>query len=208
MTRNVARRTYLGLGLALGIVLLALAFRGVDLTTLMTALAATDPRLVALGLVTVAATALAKTFRWGLLFYPRHRNLPFGRLFSAIVIGQTINFLLPARLGELARAYLMGETEGQQKLFALGTIAVEKLLDGVMLLFVLALLFVIMPLPDWLRMAGATTGLVLACLLVAILLLTGQRKAMLSALDQVCRLVPSLERSRLVTHDLAAGRPD
>jgi len=160
----------------------------------MTALAATDPRLVALGLVTVAATALAKTFRWGLLFYPRHRNLPFGRLFSAIVIGQTINFLLPARLGELARAYLMGETEGQQKLFALGTIAVEKLLDGVMLLFVLALLFVIMPLPDWLRMAGATTGLVLACLLVAILLLTGQRKAMLSALDQVCRLVPSLER--------------
>jgi uncharacterized protein (TIRG00374 family) len=97
-------------------------------------------------------------------------------------------------VGELGRAYLIGENEGQSKLFALGTIVVEKLLDGAMLLLVLALLFLVMPLPDWLRMAGATTGLALACLLVAILLLTGQRKAILAALERVGRHVPGMQR--------------
>jgi uncharacterized protein (TIRG00374 family) len=194
MSRSTVQKVSLAAGVALGVILLILAFRGAHPAAVITALAATDPRLVALGLVAVGATVVAKTFRWGLLFYPRHRSLRFSNLFSAIVIGQTMNLLLPARVGELGRAYLIGENEGQSKLFALGTIVVEKLLDGAMLLLVLALLFLVMPLPDWLRMAGATTGLALACLLVGILLLTGQRKAILAALERVGRHVPGMQR--------------
>ena len=192
--KRAVRKVSLAVGLALGVLLLALAFRGVDTSALAGALARTDLRLLALGLITVAATTGAKTHRWGLLFYPSHGDLRFGRLLSAILIGQMMNFLLPARLGELARAYLIAEMEGQHKLFALGTIVVEKLLDGFMLLFLLALLFLLMPLPDWLRIPGATMGLVLAGLLVAILLLTGQRESILRAMDRFCQLVPVLER--------------
>ncbi len=194
ISRSSVWKASLATGVALGIVLLILAFRGVRPTALLMAVEATDARLVALGLVTVAATIAAKTFRWGLLFYPRHRNLRLSHLFSAMVIGQTMNFLLPARVGELARAYLIGESEGQSKLFALGTIIVEKLLDGAMLLLVLASLFVVMPLPDWLRMAGATAALALGSLLVAIVLLTGQRDSILAALRRASRIVPGLER--------------
>jgi uncharacterized protein (TIRG00374 family) len=193
-SKTAVRRLSLGVGLALGVLLLALAFRGVDPSSLMAALAKTDPTLVILALATVAATMGAKAHRWGLLFYPSHRDLRFGRLLSALLIGQMMNSLLPARLGELARAYLIGETEGQHKLFALGTIVVEKLLDGLMLLLLLALLFLLMPLPDWLRIPGATTGLALAGLLAAILLLTGQRERILGAMDRLCQLVPFLER--------------
>jgi uncharacterized protein (TIRG00374 family) len=192
--KSAVRRVSLGVGLAVGVVLLALAFKGVDPRSLTAALARTDLRLVILGLVTVVATTAAKASRWGLLFYPSHRNLRFRKLLSAIVIGQMLNFLLPARLGELARAYLIGEAEGQPKLFALGTIVVEKLLDGLMLLLLLGLLFLVMPLPDWLRLPGATTGLALAGLLAAVLVLTGQRERILGAMDRFCQLVPILER--------------
>jgi uncharacterized protein (TIRG00374 family) len=192
--KSAVRKLSLGIGLALGVLLLALAFKGADPSALTTALARTDPSLVILALVTVAATTAAKAHRWGLLFYPSHRILRLGRLLSALLIGQMMNALLPARLGELARAYLIGETEAQNKLFALGTIVVEKLLDGLMLLLLLALLFLLMPLPDWLRIPGAMTGLVLAALLVAILLLTGQREKILGAMDRFCQLVPVLER--------------
>jgi uncharacterized protein (TIRG00374 family) len=192
--KSAVHKLSLVVGLALGILLLALAFKGVDPSTLTTALARTDPSLVILALVTVAATAAAKAHRWGLLFYPSHRALRLGRLLSALLIGQMMNALLPARLGELARAYLIGESERQHKLFALGTIVLEKLLDGLMLLLLLALLFLLMPLPDWLRIPGATTGLVLAALLLAILLLTGQREKILGAMDRSCQLVPVLER--------------
>ena len=192
--KSAVRRVSLGIGLALGILLLALAMQGVDPSALATALASTDPFLVILALFTVVATIGAKTRRWRLLFYPSHRDLRFGRLLSGLLIGQMMNALLPARLGELVRAYLIGETEGQHKLFALGTIVVEKLLDGLMLLLLLALLFLLMPLPDWLRIPGATAGLVLAGLLAAILLLTGRRERILGGMDRLCQLVPALER--------------
>ena len=193
-SRSVVRRASLAVGLALGVVLLALAFRGADPSTLMAVLARTDLPLVALGLLTVAATTGVKALRWRLLFYPSDRDLRFDRLLSAILIGQMLNFLLPARLGELARAYLIGETEGQHKLFALGTIVVEKLLDGLMLLLLLVFLFLLMPLPLWLRIPGATTGLVLAGLLAAILLLTGKRERILGAMDRSCHFMPVLQR--------------
>jgi hypothetical protein len=150
--------------------------------------------MVALALLTVAATVVAKALRWRLLFYPSHRNLRLSSLVSAILIGQTMNFLLPIRVGELARAYLVGEAEGQRKLFALGTIVVEKLLDGLMLLLVVALLFLLMPVPDWLRIAGVTMGLTLGGLLATILLLTGQRERILGAVGRLGQLTPFLER--------------
>ncbi len=192
--KSLTRRVSLAVGIVLGVLLLVLAFKGVNPSSLVAALGRTDPVLVVFGLVTVAATTGAKARRWGLLFYPSDKEPRFRRLLSAILIGQMMNFLLPARLGELARAYLIGEMEGQRKVFALGTIVVEKLLDGLMLLLALVLLLLFMPLPDWLRLPGATTGLALAALLAAILLLTGQRERILTAMDRICQLVPILER--------------
>lgn len=193
-SRTVARWTYLSFGLALGALLLLLALQSVDAAALADALAATDPLLLLLGLLTVGATIVAKALRWRLLFYPQHRTQSWTVLTSALVIGQTVNFLLPARLGELARAYLAGEAEGQGKLLALGTIVVEKLLDGLTLLLLLALLFVVVPVPDWLRLSGGISALVLVILLLAVLLLTGQRRRLLGAMDRAGDVVPALER--------------
>lgn len=192
--KSTVRRISLALGLLLGILLLALAFRQVDPAALMAALAGTNPYLIALAFLTVAATTAAKARRWGLLFYPFHGRVRFNSLLSAILVGQMMNSLLPARLGELARIYLIGETEGQHKLRALGTIVVEKLLDGLMLVLLLVLLFMLMPLPDWLRIPGATAGLVVAGLLGVILLVTTQREKLLGAAERFCRVVPALGR--------------
>ncbi len=192
--RETVRKVSLGIGLATGVLLLVLALRIVDPSPVVAALAKTDPYLVALGLLTVAATTGAKARRWALLFYPSQRSPSFRGLLSALVIGQMINGLLPARLGELARAYLIGETDGQDKLFALGTIVVEKLLDGLMLLVVLASLFVVMPLPDWLRISGSVSAFLLAGLLVAILFVTRQRQRILRVADSLSELLPVLDR--------------
>jgi uncharacterized protein (TIRG00374 family) len=192
--RSMARWTYLSIGLALGVLLLVLALRSVDPAGLATALMDTDPLLLLLGLVTVGVTVVAKSLRWRLLFYPRHRDLSWMGLLSALLIGQTVNLLLPARLGELARAYVVGEAEGQHKLLALGTIVVEKLLDGLTLLLLLAVLFVVVPVPDWLRVSGAASALVLGIVLLAVLLLTGQRHRLLGAMDRIGQIVPPLER--------------
>lgn len=192
ISRSVARKASLGIGLVLGLLLLVLALREMDPSALLAALGKTDPRLALLGLATVAATTGAKALRWRLLFYPAHRNLRFGSLLSALLVGQMVNLLLPARLGELGRAYLVGEAESLPKLLAFGTVIVEKLLDAVMLLLLLTLLLLLMPLPDWLRLSGVTMGLMLVGLLVAILLLTGHRETILLVVDRMCELTPAV----------------
>jgi len=186
------RRLSLGIGLALGLLLLVLALRSVEPAVLRRSLALTNPWFVLLALLSVGATITAKALRWRLLFYPENDNLRLRSLVSALLVGQTINLLLPARLGEFARAYLLGEIEERQKLRALGTIVVEKLLDGLALLLLLGLVFLVLPVRDWLRVSGALAALATAVLLAAVLLLTGQRQRVLVLLDGVGRRVPWL----------------
>lgn len=59
-------------------------------------------------------------------------------LFPILVIGNMANNLLPLRIGELVRAYLIGERYQLSKMASLGTGVVERLFDGLTLLALLA----------------------------------------------------------------------
>jgi uncharacterized protein (TIRG00374 family) len=188
------RKAYLWVGLALGVLLLVLAVRSVDPSGLKRSLMGTNPWWVALGLLTVAVTIVAKAWRWKLLFYPAQEGLRLTTLVSALLIGQTINFLLPARVGEVARAYLVRDAEKRPALLALGTIVVEKTLDGLALLVLLGILFVVVPVPTWLRLSGAVAVLVTALLLAVVLLLTRGRQRLVHVSERLGQLLPALGR--------------
>jgi uncharacterized membrane protein YbhN (UPF0104 family) len=57
--------------------------------------------------LSVALTLAAGVARWRLLFYPDHHARSWPDLAYAVLIGQTVNILLPLRFGELARAGLL-----------------------------------------------------------------------------------------------------
>jgi uncharacterized protein (TIRG00374 family) len=58
-------------------------------------------------------------------------------LFPILVIGNMANNLLPLRMGELVRAYLLGERHNLSKMASLGTGVVERIFDGLTLLVLL-----------------------------------------------------------------------
>lgn len=77
-----------------------------------------------------------RAVRWHFLLRPV-KSIPSRRLFPVVVIGYMANDVLPARLGELVRAYVLGEQENVAKTTTVGTIVVERLFDGMaMLIFV------------------------------------------------------------------------
>jgi len=78
-----------------------------------------------------------RTMRWRLLMRPV-RDVPTGRLYPVVLVGLMANNVLPARVGELVRAYWVGEREGVSKPAALGTIAVDRVFDGLTLVAILA----------------------------------------------------------------------
>ena len=78
-----------------------------------------------------------RAWRWGLLLRPFKRSIPFRSLWNFSLIGFMISYLLPGRLGEVARPLMLAEKEGIKKSQAIATIVNERLFD---LLTVLALL--------------------------------------------------------------------
>jgi uncharacterized membrane protein YbhN (UPF0104 family) len=83
--------------------------------------------------------------------------LRYPSLARALLVGQLVNALLPARLGEVARFTLLGRDEAVSKATALGTIAVEKAFDVLFLLIAAGLVAALASLPAWLH--GALAGM-------------------------------------------------
>ena len=88
-----------------------------------------------------------RAMRWQYLLAPL-RDFPVRRLYPVVVIGYTANNLLPMRLGELVRSYYLARKENFSASSALGTVAVERVFDGLTLI---ALVAVTVP---WLLLAG------------------------------------------------------
>src|SRR5579859_7048187 len=77
-----------------------------------------------------------RAVRWRVLLKPV-KSIEVSTLFPVVVIGYMANDVLPARLGEVVRAYVLGEQEDIPKTTTLATIVVERLFDGIaMLIFV------------------------------------------------------------------------
>src|SRR5207249_8500195 len=85
--------------------------------------------------------------RWRYLLQPV-QPIAVKRLFPVVVIGYMANDVLPARLGEVVRAYVLGEQEGVPKSTALATILVERMFDGISMLLFVASVGLFIPLND------------------------------------------------------------
>jgi uncharacterized protein (TIRG00374 family) len=80
-----------------------------------------------------------RSWRWGLLLRPFKRHVPFRSLWNFSLIGFMISYLLPGRLGEIARPVMLAEKEKIKKSQAIATIINERLFDLLAVLVLLAL---------------------------------------------------------------------
>ena len=145
-------RTYFRWLLALLLAGLAawLSIRQVHWPELVSVLSGANPGLLLLALFTVLATTAAKAVRWYVLLPAAAPQVPLNHVLRVLLIGQMANTFLP-RLGDVLRTVLLGPRATGGIPAVLGTILVEKALDGMMGLLVLTGLALWTPLPVWLR---------------------------------------------------------
>jgi glycosyltransferase 2 family protein len=192
--------TYLRIliGLAISIACVIVLLSQINLQLTAAALGRAQPAWLVLAVVILLVTMLTKSYRWGLLYYPT-RGLHFGNLTSALFIGYMVSSLVPMRLGELVRAYLIGKKEPVTFSQSVGTILVEKVLDIVTILGFLAVLGLIMPLPPQVAGSGpllAATGLGGLAVLFGLAWLP--REKVLRVLARLQLYVPGSRRWNLV----------
>ena len=112
-----------------------------------------------------------RAVRWHYLLLPL-RSIASVRLFPLVIIGFMVNNLLPARLGTVARAYILGEREGMSKMSTFATVVVEQVFDGLTLLLFAFGIALFVPLDYWLKnviyiAAGLFLCAFIICLVIA-----------------------------------------
>ncbi len=124
------------IGLAISLACLAYVLRELDFSTLWRLAAGVNPLYYLLVLLLMALSFWVRAARWRVLLSPI-KDCGTGNLFAVNLIGFMANNVMPARLGELVRCYVLARTESLPAGSALGTIVVERVLDGLCLLLVL-----------------------------------------------------------------------
>src|SRR5512140_3574978 len=122
---------------ALSALFLFLAFRGTDMHAVIESMKGASYSWIALMFALQMASHLLRAWRWRYLLDPIKADIGLRNLFSGVMIGYLMNNVLP-RAGELARPYSIGKLEGISKSSALGTIVVERIMDSVSFLLLLA----------------------------------------------------------------------
>jgi glycosyltransferase 2 family protein len=120
------------------VALIALFLRQADLSAVGRELAHAHPAGVLLALLASAFTFIFRTFRWQYLLLPAG-EVPFGPALRATVIGFGANAMLPGRVGEVLRPYLLARKTHLDPTATFATIVLERALDIITLLLLFAL---------------------------------------------------------------------
>lgn len=131
------------IGILIGSVFLWLAFRQTSIEQVKVILSQTHSSwlLIALGFYT--GDLMVRVLRWQILLQDL-KTLSFKSVGIALLVGYAANNIIPARLGELFRADFAGQRYSLSRSAVVGSIFVERVLDGlvVVLCLILGRLFV------------------------------------------------------------------
>lgn len=145
------------LRLAAGILVTAvfayLALRGVQFAEAGRALADARYGYILLAVGILMLSHYLRALRWRYLLAPV-ADAGTGSLFSALAIGYAANTFVPAHLGEVLRAYVVGRKQGVSASAAFASIVVERIVDVVSLIAVMALVIALHPFPGWVVQSG------------------------------------------------------
>ncbi|MBI4825439.1 MAG: flippase-like domain-containing protein [Nitrospirae bacterium] len=131
------KKKYIHLFISLVIIVLSLAyaFQGVKFSMLLEELSKANYLYLIPAVILIMITYLFRAMRWHYLLRPV-KEVPVKNILSPLFVGFMAN-MLPARAGELIRAYLLGKREDISFSTAFATIFVERLFDMSMVLLML-----------------------------------------------------------------------
>jgi len=126
--RNVYRTLS---GLAIGSLFIVLIFNEYSLQELIKTTQNIQTPLIVCAVGSHLSAMMIRVFRWRLLLKEENRHTTLSSIGKTLLIGYAANNLLPARLGELVRADIGKQRLKLSRSTILGSIAVERLLDGI-----------------------------------------------------------------------------
>jgi len=179
--------------------LLMLFLYNVDLRGVAREIVHADLEWLALSLLTMIVNLAIRAWRWQYLLEPLGRP-SFGSSFRATAVGFAASTVLPARAGEVIRPYFLSRQENMSATGAFATIILERVLDMVTVLVLLAT-YVIFFAPaataenhtafEAVKWAGVTAGIGAVAVLIVLFVLAGNPARLAESLTRLESVLPS-----------------
>lgn len=168
----MSRRKHLTvwIGLVISVLFLYLALRNVRFDEIRRALGQVELPLLMLAALIFLVSFSVRAVRWRYILRP---VVQIGLLpvFSLLSIGFMANNVLPARLGELVRAYFLSRQMGIRKSLSLATIVLERLSDFAALLLSALLVTLFFDMPPAVEHTGIVAGLIFLFFVLLLILI-------------------------------------
>ncbi len=177
------------LGIVIGAFFVYLSFRGIDLNGITAGLKNVNLSFIIPFLCLMALIQILRSYRWGIIMKPIMKIDQFS-LFSVTSVGFLAVIAIPARIGELARPYLISTKTGISMSSAVGTIMVERVFDALTVLTVFFIVVLFTPLPPWLIRGSLFFLFLVLAFLGLMVFLVLRKEAFLKVLAPIVKLFP------------------
>jgi len=138
---SVIKGSWLGtiLALLLGVIILTSIFSFSGFSNVLKILESASPLWFLLCCASILMTFILRTWRWSVILRSAGYVFPRDILFKCIMFGWLLNYLIPARVGDVARGVALKTTQDAPLGMTLSTIVVERIFDMITLVLLLAI---------------------------------------------------------------------
>jgi len=184
------------LGILVTALALWLSFRNLDWGVLKQSFSQVNFFWIILAAVTTLLSVYIISWRWQILLKSKAR-IPLSDLFRFNIISQYVNIIIPARFGELLRAWLAARKYSLSGSYVLGTILIEKMIESYIVIIMAVLAPLIFTFQTNLK--GHTAAFVILLILIPLLILIiWKRHRIMAWLTRLAAIFPARIRDRLL----------
>jgi hypothetical protein len=177
------------LGILISFVLVYLSIRGINLQDVFRDLQRIQFSYVISFIILIMLMQWLRSYRWGVMLQPMEKIDQLS-LFSVTSVGFLAIASIPARIGELARPYLISKRSSIKMSSALGTILVERVFDSFTVLAIAIIILFFTDLPPWMIKSSIIFFLLALVMFCFIIFLILRRDAALKLINGILRKLP------------------
>jgi uncharacterized protein (TIRG00374 family) len=199
------RRLQLWVGIVISALCLIAIFLIIDPGEIWRALQNAQPGYLLLGVAGILGFMLVRAVRWRFML---GNVVPLGKVFHIQNIGYMLTFLLPFRLGDVARAIIIGNVPPVTLPQGISTMLVERLLDLLLVLTILPFTLRAVPaLPEQVSNAVIALSVVGLAAMVILVIAANQRERARMLTRAILNRLPMFDTERWVKRvdDLLLG---
>ena len=186
------------LGLAISLILIIFIIKYISFGNVLNIISSANSRDVLTAFILYLSSFIFRTLRWDIIL-TKLQNKNFFELLSIILIGWGGNNILPARMGDFIRGYLLKSKKDVSFCYSFSTICLEKVFDGIVLIFFMMVIFLLFSLPQWATKMSIIATLIFIPLIIGFFIFNFKDKLFIKKLNLMpcdrlkCIIVTGLE---------------